>query len=103
MVLWAKEIRKLPQVYAKLEGFSLKSSRFLLEDLFNFYFVLLSEDLREAEGPQLAAAPAGGDAAQPLPPAAGRPGQPGQVSWDWWRAGHVTSILLSDWSGSPRR
>ena len=20
------------------------------------------------------------------------------MSWDWWTAGHVTSILLSDWS-----
>ena len=30
----------------------------------------------------------------------------GQVSCDWWRAGHVTSILTSDWcspsTGSPR-
>ena len=22
-----------------------------------------------------------------------------QVSWDWWRAGHVTTILTSDWPG----
>ena len=21
-----------------------------------------------------------------------------QVSWDWWRAGHVTAVLTSDWS-----
>ena len=20
-----------------------------------------------------------------------------QVSWDWWRQGHVTTILFSDW------
>ena len=26
-----------------------------------------------------------------------------QVSWDWWRAGHVTQVLTSDWSRTPRR
>ena len=26
----------------------------------------------------------------------------GQVSCDWWRAGHVTSVLTSDWSGGCR-
>ena len=24
---------------------------------------------------------------------------PGEVSCDWWRAGHVTPVLTSDWSG----
>ena len=23
---------------------------------------------------------------------------PGQVSSDWWRAGHVTTVLVSHWS-----
>ena len=28
----------------------------------------------------------------------GPPRRPGQVSCDWWRAGHVTTVLTSDWS-----
>ena len=27
----------------------------------------------------------------------------GQVGWDWWRAGHVTPVLTSDWSVSLLR
>ena len=32
-----------------------------------------------------------------------RTSSPRQVSCDWWRAGHVTTILTSDWSRRPRR
>ena len=31
----------------------------------------------------------------------GPPRRPGQVSCDWWRAGHVTTVLTSDWSRLP--
>ena len=27
----------------------------------------------------------------------------GQVSCDWWRAGHVTPVLTSDWPGAAPR
>ena len=27
---------------------------------------------------------------------------PGEVSCDWWRAGHVTTVLTSHWSGCLR-
>ena len=48
-----------------------------------------------AEHGQRAVLLQGGQARQP-----GRlPGQLGlQVSCDWWRRGHVTSVLISDWS-----
>ena len=29
------------------------------------------------------------------------PRQPWDLACDWWRAGHVTTILLSDWSRQP--
>ena len=36
-----------------------------------------------------------------LPRAGARHHQAGQVSCGWWRAGHVTSVLTSDWSPGP--